>query len=61
MNIWLTSNVVMCEYCNKDGANLQETNEFCNTLQRYPINFVLGYCIAAAPDSAWDYWCAIAA
>jgi len=26
-------------------------------LHRYPINFVLGYCIAAAPDPAWDYWC----
>jgi len=28
------------------------------TLHNYPINFVLGYCIAAAPDPAWDYWCA---
>jgi len=28
------------------------------TLPRYPINFVLGYCIAAAPDPARDYWCA---
>jgi len=24
----------------------------------YPINFILGYCIAAAPDPARDYWCA---
>jgi len=27
-------------------------------LHGYPINFVLGYCIAAAPDPARDYWCA---
>jgi len=26
-------------------------------LNGYPINLVLGYCIAAS-DSAWDYWCA---
>jgi len=34
-----------------------QTNEF-TTMVRSPINFVLGYCIAAAPDPAWDYWCA---
>jgi len=27
-------------------------------LHGYPINFVLGYCLAAAPDPARDYWCA---
>jgi len=27
-------------------------NEFYYTLHRYPINFVLGYYIAAAPDPA---------
>jgi len=42
----------------KDSTNLQKTNEFYYTLHRYPIHFVSGYCIAAAPDSAWDYWCA---
>jgi len=28
------------------------------TLHRYPIDFALDYCIAAAPDPAWDYMCA---
>jgi len=28
------------------------------TLHRYPIDFVLVYCTAAAADPAWDYWCA---
>ena len=40
-----------------DDTNLQQTNEFYYTLHGYPINFVLGYCIAAAPDPARDYWC----
>jgi len=54
LNIWLANNVIM----QTDGTNLQQTNEFTSyTLHRYPINFVLGYCIAAAPDPAWDYWC----
>ena len=30
-----------------DGPNLQQTNEFDYTLHGYPINFVLGYYIAA--------------
>jgi len=28
-----------------------------HTLYGHPINFVVGYCIAAAPDPARDYWC----
>jgi len=30
----------------------------CNKQMHFTINFVLGYCIAAAPDPARDYWCA---
>jgi len=33
---------------------MQKTNE---CFYAHPINFVLGFCIAAAPDLARDYWC----
>jgi len=58
MNIWLTNNVIIITMNNcRHGTNLQQTNEFYYSLHTYPINFVLGYCIAAAPDPARDYWC----
>ena len=37
---------------------LEDEYEFYYTLHGYPINFVPGYYIAAAPDPARDYWCA---
>ena len=44
-----------CEYCKQMAPTC---NKQMNTFHGYPINFVLGYCIAAAPDPARDYWCA---
>jgi len=36
----------------------KQVNFIYYTLHEYPIDFVLGYYIAAAPDPARDYWCA---
>ena len=48
-----------CEYCEQVAPTCsKQNNEFYYTIHRYPINFVLGYCIAAAPDLAKDYCCA---
>jgi len=39
------------------GRQLAVNNECYYTLHGYPISFVLGYCIAAAPDPARKLVC----
>jgi len=49
MNIWLTNNSHHVNIANR--WHQLAINNY--TLHGYPIDFVLTYCIAAAPDPAW--------
>jgi len=57
MYIWLTINFTV-NNANRWHQLAINKFEFYYTLHEYPIDFVLGYYIAAAPDPARDYWCA---
>ena len=50
MNIWLTNNIIMTEYCKQMAPTCnKQMNVTTLCMHGYPINFILDYCIAAAP------------